>query len=195
MTLLRHDHDALLKGRSFLAKPGHVLSDSSAPVSFDDLHRTYRASLLRYFSRRVAESAAAEDMVQQVFERLLRRGDIESIDNLEGYVFQTARSVITDHLRHRSSRHSHAHESFEEAVHGGVDFSPEHVLAKRERLARAVQLLQALPERTRVIFVLRRLEGVKYRDIADRLGISVSAVEKHMERAVLHLAKGLEEGS
>lgn len=178
-----------------LARSEQALSDSPGPASFDDLHRTYRASLLRYFSRRVSDPMVAEDMVQQVFERLVRRGEIESIDNVGGYVFQIARSVIADHLRQRGSRRDSAHEPFEETVHGGVDFSPEYVLSKRERLARAMALLQALPERTRVIFVLQRLEGVKYREIAERLGISVSAVEKHMERAVTHLAKGLDEDS
>ncbi len=43
-----------------------------------------------------------------------------------------------------------------------------------------------------MIFVLRRLEGMKYLDIAARLGISVSAVEKHMERAVARLAESVE---
>jgi RNA polymerase sigma-70 factor (ECF subfamily) len=63
-----------------------------------------------------------------------------------------------------------------------------HILEARQSLQTAVAALQALPERTRTIFVLRRLEGHAYRDIADQLGISVSAVEKHMVRAVQHLA-------
>lgn len=179
--------------RSPLSARGELSPDPPGNVSFDALHRNYRAPLLRYFGRRAPDAAVAEDLTQQVFERLVRRGEIESIDHLGGYVFQTARSVFADYLRNRSSRHGDAHESFDEALHGDVDFSPEHVLMKRERLARVIELLQVLPERTRVIFVLRRLEGVKYRDIAAQLGISVSAVEKHMERAVAHLARGLEE--
>jgi len=123
----------------------------------------------------------------------LRRGKVESIDHLGGYIFQVARSVFADYLRARTSRHSRDHESFDPSIHGDVDFSPEYVLLKRERLARVIELLQVLPERTRVIFVRSRLEGVKYREIAAQLGISVSAVEKHMERAVAHLARGLDE--
>jgi RNA polymerase sigma factor (sigma-70 family) len=49
-------------------------------------------------------------------------------------------------------------------------------------------VLLELPERTRQIFVLRRLEGLSYFEIGRRLGVSVSAVEKHMQRAVRHLA-------
>jgi len=48
-------------------------------------------------------------------------------------------------------------------------------------------------ERSRVVFVLRRLEGLKYRDIAAQLNISVSAVEKHMERAIAHLMGSLDQ--
>ena len=160
-------------------------------MAIDDLHRAYRGPLLRFFSSRMSDGGVAEDMVQQVFERLIQRGELNSIENAKGYVFKVAHSVINDHLRKTESRRSHSHEEFKESVHGGVDFSPEYVLVKRERLARAMGILQALPERTRIIFVLRRLDGVKYQDIAARFGISVSAVEKHMERAVAQLVKGM----
>lgn len=134
-----------------------------------------------------------EDMVQEVFERLIKRGNVAGLEHLGGYVFETASSVLTDRLRKRRSRHADAHVTFDDQAHADVDFSPEHVLIGRERLARATAVLLELPERTRVIFVLRRLEGMKYLDIAARLGISTSAVEKHMQRAVLHLAKRVEE--
>lgn len=179
--------------RSPLSARGELWPEPTDSASFDALHRAYRGSLLRYFGRRVSDATVAEDLTQQVFERLLRRGEIETIGHLGAYIFQTARSVFADHLRSRSGRYSDTHESFQESLHGDVDFSPEHVLVKRERLAQVIELLQALPERTRAIFVLTRLEGVKYRDIAAQLGISISAVEKHMERAVAHLARGLEE--
>jgi RNA polymerase sigma factor (sigma-70 family) len=143
--------------------------------------------------RRVRNHDEIDDMVQQVFERLLKRGDVTGIDKLGGYVFQTASSVLTDRLRRQRVRHAEDHQEFDEHTHTDVDFSPERVLLGRERLARATAILLELPERTRVIFVLRRLEGMKYLDIAARLGISVSAVEKHMERAVARLADGIEQ--
>ena len=132
-------------------------------------------------------------MVQEVFERLLKRGNVAGLEHIGGYVFETAGSVLTDRLRKRRSRRADLHEAFDAEQHGDVDFSPEHVLLGRERLVRATAILLELPERTRVIFVLRRLEGMKYLDIAVRLGISTSAVEKHMQRAIAHLASRLEE--
>lgn len=130
-------------------------------------------------------------MVQQVFERLLKRGHVSGINQLGGYVFQTASSVLTDKGRRQSARCVDAHEEFDEKAHIHVDFSPERILLGRERLARATAILLELPERTRVVFVLRRLEGMKYLDIAARLGVSVSTVEKHMERAIARLADGM----
>ena len=52
--------------------------------------------------------------------------------------------------------------------------------------------LMKLPERTRAVFLLRRLEGMSYSEIAIRLGVSVSAAEKHMLRAVRHLLANVE---
>jgi RNA polymerase sigma factor (sigma-70 family) len=157
------------------------------------LARTFRLSLERYFARRVYNRSDVEDLVQQVFERLARRGEIADTGHLGGYVFQTANSVLTDHVRRRHASRFDAHEEFDELIHGGASLSGEQILLERERLTRAMTILWKLPERSRTIFVLRRLERWKYSDIAARLGISVSAVEKHMERAVARLAEGMEQ--
>ncbi|MGB3846314.1 RNA polymerase sigma factor [Sphingopyxis sp. YF1] len=160
-------------------------------AAVDRLDREFRRSLLSYFGRRTRNGADLEDMVQAVFERLIKRGGTSELErqNLSAYVFETASSVLADHLRQRLSRRSDVHEPFDQNQHGGTDFSPEHVLIDRQELARATAALLELPERTRVIFVLRRLEGMRLGDIASRLGLSVSAVEKHIQRAVLHLMR------
>ncbi len=66
---------------------------------------------------------------------------------------------------------------------------PERILAGRQALGEVRQVLDSLPERTRTIFVLYRLEGLSRRDIADAHGISVSAVEKHIATAMKALLK------
>lgn len=165
-------------------------------ASLNRLSREFRGSLLRYFGRRTKDTGDLEDMVQEVFIRLLRRGGTSDLErqNLNAYVFETASSVLKDRLRRAVVRHSTEHEPFDRDRHSGEDFSPEHVLLGRERLAQATAILLELPERTRVIFVLRRLEGMRFHDIAARLGISVSAVEKHMQRAVAHLMRRIDQG-
>jgi len=81
--------------------------------------------------------------------------------------------------------------------YGAVDASwveerdPDRVLQARQSLATVMAALRALPERTRTIFILFRLEGMKQREIADVLGISVRTVELHVIRASVHLRERL----
>jgi RNA polymerase sigma-70 factor (ECF subfamily) len=119
------------------------------------------------------------------------RNDPRPVDNLGGYVFQTAASVLADRGRRRSSRQADAHEQLDPEHHGDDEPDPERVLSGKQSLRAATAALLSLPERTRTIFVLHRLEGYKHREIAEQLGISVSAVEKQIIRAVQHLAKSL----
>lgn len=78
-----------------------------------------------------------------------------------------------------------------EKTHVVADFAAERVLLGQEELNRASALLLELPERTRAIFVLRRLEGLRHSEIATRLGISVSTVEKQMCMALEYLIEGM----
>lgn len=148
-----------------------------------------RAALTVYFQRRVQEQDDVQDLVQEVFLRLSTRSAETGIDNLRGYVFQVAASILVDRSRRRAARHHDAHVELDPERTGESDFGPDRILAGREALKAVMGVLQHMPERTRTIFVLRRLEGMSYKDIAGRLGLSVSAVEKHMVRAAERLAR------
>jgi RNA polymerase sigma-70 factor (ECF subfamily) len=150
--------------------------------------RELRIGLTRYFRSRIRDSAEVEDLVQEVFTRIAARKSGEPVEHLHRYVFQTAASVLTDRLRRRGARKAEAHVPFDPERHGDADMDPHRTLSGKEDLRAVTAALYALPVRTRTIFVLHRLEGLKYREIAAQLGISVSATEKHMVRAVEHLA-------
>ena len=149
---------------------------------------TLRAPLTGYFRRRVRQQDDVSDLVQEVFVRVSTRGSFDDIENLRGYLFQVAASVLADRQRRRTVRHQDAHVEFDPERMGEPEIGPDRILAGREALAAALAALETMPERTRTIFVLRRLEGLRYLEIATRLGLSVSAVEKHMVRAVEQLA-------
>jgi RNA polymerase sigma-70 factor (ECF subfamily) len=141
-----------------------------------------------YFRRRLRDDSDVEDLVQDVFARIVTRDSTEPIANLGGYVVKIASSVIADRARRRAVRHSDSHVPFDPDFHASEEIDPERVLGGKEDLNAAVAALLSLPERTRTVFVLRRLEGYSYREIAAHLGISVSAVEKHLVRALQHLS-------
>jgi RNA polymerase sigma factor (sigma-70 family) len=151
-----------------------------------------RGWLMRYFGRRVRNEAEVEDMVQDVFTRMVARDSDEPIEHLGGYVQRTASSVLTDWIRRRSSHGANRHVAFEPELHGEDEVDPLRILGGEEDLRAATKVLLRLPERTRTVFVLRRLEGWKFQDIAAHLGISVSAVEKQMVRAIHQLGLEME---
>jgi RNA polymerase sigma-70 factor (ECF subfamily) len=153
-----------------------------------------RPSLLRYFSRKVRDRSHAEDLVQEVFLRLVKKTGFDgNRPGARAYVFETANNVYIDWLRRRRVRQAGAHDSLEPGHPSDEDFSSERVLIGKERLAEALAVLMELPERTRAIFVLRRIEGLRCKDVAKRLNISASSVEKHMVKAVAHLMRHLED--
>lgn len=147
-----------------------------------------RQGLLRYFRHRVPDPAEAEDLVQEVFARISARDSQEPIAHLSGFVFQVASNVLADRGRRRFARKAEAHVEFDPERHAEEDFDPHRILAGKETLRAVTEALLTLPHRTRTIFVLHRLEGRKAREVAQQLGISVSAVEKHMLLAIQHLS-------
>lgn len=152
----------------------------------------HRASLKRYFERRVKSRVDAEDLIQEVFLRLARRADFQSIKCIDGYLFEIAASVFHDCLRHRYSRAMDLHEEYREQ-HSLEEFSPERVLIAEESVEQVTQALRELPERVRMAFVLHRFEGLRQPEIARRLGVSVSAVEKYVMRALAFVKMRMDE--
>ncbi len=155
----------------------------------------YRSALTRFFQRRVPVHADVDDLVQEVFLRLTRRGNLQEIENIEGYVFQTAANALRDRHRQRLVRRAGQHEELSEEHPEDAAFSPERVLLGREAIQRLNRALFELPERTRTVFFLCRVEGMPYAEVGERLGLSLSAVNKHMARSIEYLLTRLQEES
>ncbi|ATQ43339.1 RNA polymerase sigma factor [Caulobacter mirabilis] len=143
-------------------------------------------ALLRRISRITRDPSNAEDVLQSAFVRVLeyRSNDREVADN-DAFLARTAVNLAIDERR-RNLRRGVGQAPDHEHVSDDLPLQDE-VLAARERLARLKAGLQRLSPRTREVFLLHRLDGLKYREIADHLGITVSAVEKHVAKAALFL--------
>jgi RNA polymerase sigma-70 factor (ECF subfamily) len=164
---------------------------SSEARARDSLIDEFRPALTCYFARRVGVRDDIPDLIQEVFIRLLRRDDTTKLESVRGYVFETAHSVAIDWKRRYESHRRGVHETFDAQLHGGADAATDQLLIDREDLDCVISALMELPERTRAVFVLRRMESMKFKDIAERLGVSLSTVEQHMYRAMAHLMSRL----
>lgn len=153
-----------------------------------DTDLTRHLGAVRRFLMKRAPACEVDDLVQDVALRMQTRRTTDRVENIEGYLFQVAQSVLTDRGRRDTVRHRSAHDSLEEFHHPVEERSPERVLQGKEHLAHLVAAMGTLPERTRQAFVLHRFEEMSYASIARHMGISVSAVEKHIMRAIKQLA-------
>lgn len=163
-----------------------------------ELDSRFRAPLLAYFTRRVQDRSEAEDLTQEVFVRLMRQAQQPRREAVQAYVFVTAANLLKDRARLRVTHRTQAHRSLDEiaetsaAAHALVeDRNPERVLTGKDTLREFVSALKELSERTRDIFILSRIEHMHQGDIAKLFGISVSAVEKHVMKALNHLGARL----
>lgn len=146
------------------------------------LSEQFRTALSRYFYRRRMPEKDLEDAVQEVFVRLSKRQGLADMANVSGYLFETAASVAIDYQRRAHVRSSHAHEQYEDQIHAIAVHGSDVVIEGRQSLELMLEALRELPERTRNAFLLVRLEHMRYAEVAARLGISVSAVEKQRPR-------------
>lgn len=150
----------------------------------------YRPILLSFFRKR-AHPADVEDLVQDVFVSLQARQTEAPIENIEGYIFAVAMSALVRKGQRERTRRFHAHYDDQEAQSLPDPFSPERIALGKERLAGAVRIMERLPPRTQEVFLLHRFEEMTYPAIAAALGISVSAVEKHIMIALKTLVADL----
>lgn len=152
------------------------------------LNRRWRPALMSFFLRRVRDHAEAEDMTQEVFARLLGSNEAPG-SSADAYIFQIASNLIADRARRARVRAGYRESIGQIEGHGVEPLDPHRHASGRAALETFARSLDDLPERTRTIFMLYRLENVGQADIADALGISSSAVKKHVAKAMAFLMK------
>lgn len=156
------------------------------PEALHALLTRYGPGLRRWLATRVRPASDVDDVVQDVFMRALRRSRQERIENVEGYLFQIAANLVIERSR-RSARRDAAPAWNGDRPELDDAQSPERILLGKEAYDRFAEALRELPERTRTVFILNRFEDMTGAQIAERLEISVSTVEKQMTRALAHL--------
>jgi RNA polymerase sigma factor (sigma-70 family) len=155
------------------------------------LAREFEAPLRRFFSRRIKDQADVPDLLQEVFLRLSSMADASRIDHRDRFIFVVANNVLRDRFRRQTVREHDRHDPIDNFSLESSDFAPDRVLESKEAASALKRAILELPERTRDVFVLRIMEGLKMADVADALGISTRAAEKHQARALVHVCAAL----
>lgn len=169
--------------------PSEAAAHSCAESTLREWFEKYRQPLHAYFLSRTRHKSDAEDLVQDVFVRVSRMKGIAGIHNGEAFLFETASNLLKDWARKRRTHGVAVEPRSAEFELLAREPGPERVLEAKVELGEVVQALTGLGEKTRHIFMLRRLEEIKCQDIAALYGISVKAVEWHIALALVHLSK------
>jgi RNA polymerase sigma factor (sigma-70 family) len=169
--------------RGSLALPAEASSRHRAAM--DGMKQRIR-QLQGVLRRRGRSRDDADDLIQEAFLRLHVYCQSGEVQRQEAFLTRTVLNLSVD-LHRRERRDLYAHERVESLALVDLRPTPDEDVAVQERLAKAATVLDALGARTRDIFLMHRLEGLGCSQIAEHFAISVSAVEKHIARAVLAL--------
>ena len=169
---------------------GNLADESRAPLMAAYLAK--RQDLLRYFTLRLKSHSQAEDVVQDIYVRLAT-GTFEAVENPAAYLYRLGTNLMLDRLK-QQRRAEARDEAWQENAFIRVGDAPtsndppaDEAAASRQRLRRLLAALDQLPPQRRRAFVLHKLEGLSHADAAAAMGISRSAVEKHITAALKQL--------
>lgn len=171
------------------------MSDARAALLAAYLER--RDDLLRFFTLRLRSAAAAEDLVQDIYLRIAAVDASVEVRNAGGYLYRLGSNLMLDRIRgeRRAAARDHDWRDGHRTVMGIDEVSEEpradDAVAARQRLAAIVAVLRELPQQTQRVFRMHKFDGLSHAEVAQALGISRSAVEKHCMAVLKRLAERL----
>lgn len=161
-------------------------SMSSNATTLTELLIRERPALLRLVQRILGNDGGAEDVIQSVWFKARGVDSGQPISNPRAYLYRLAANLATDHGRERTRR---THLLADHYLWGPDEvLSTEEQVMAQDELQRVLEAAEHLPEPTRTIFRLNRLQGMTQADIARRQGVSVTTVENHVRSALQRLA-------
>ena len=147
---------------------------------FNSIFDEYYRPLKNFLYYKLADKDLAEDITQEVFIRAWDKRDTILVETVKSYLYKIANNLAINHFNSAKTRFELKLEDHDSSV----SESPHYVMEKDEFAARFNRALENLPEQQRVTFLMNRIDDLTYREIAERLEISVKAVEKRMQSAL-----------
>lgn len=149
---------------------------------------THFDAVRSYVYYRSGDTELATDVAQETFLKIWEKQLQPDVKNIKGLLLKIAGDIFISRYR----REKLALDFSMTFKHGILDDSPEDQMQFKELKSRYEQALKILPENQRTVFLMSRMDGLKYHEIAGQLGLSVKAVEKRMNLALTFLKKFIE---
>jgi len=167
-----------------LHEVGPLSSNESTDVGFNKLYQEHHQWLVMWIRRRTRSSDSAWDLAHNTFIRLLDRPTIPaSLHNPRGWLAKTAGNLAIDQARREILEKNYL--DLLAVVPQAEHPSPEEQWQLLELLKKIDHLLNGLRPIEKTAFLMARLDGLSYREVADQLQVSLSSVEKYIAKAML----------
>ncbi|MBT3384660.1 MAG: RNA polymerase sigma-70 factor [Prolixibacteraceae bacterium] len=158
-------------------------------IAFEKLFHKYYGHLCLFASRILQDDIAAEEIVQDFFVKLWeKRKQIFIETSVKSYLYNSIKNLCYNFIKHNKIKFNHAQSVLSDAENNKA---LENNFAEINLLEKIEDSIQSLPEKRREIFRMSREEGLKYREIANKLNISIKTVETQMGLAIKTLREKL----
>jgi RNA polymerase sigma-70 factor (ECF subfamily) len=144
----------------------------------------HEPALRAWLKQRRVVDLDIDDIVQESYAKLAALESVEGIKHPKNYFFQTAFSIVATHVRRSRVVSIYAVEDIDSLNATADEPSPERQLQDRDELRRIAEAIASLPEPSREVFILRRVDGYSQREVAARLKLTENSVEHHMAKAI-----------
>jgi len=169
-------------------------SKSNEEQAFELIFRRYYVRLCGFANKFISNTAESEEIVQEVFLNIWKKKDQLQLNNeIRPYLFKSVQNLCFNFIEHQKVVDNYY--SVIEVVYKNQaeDFNTYESVLYNEFQAKAEIAIESLPEQCRRIFQMSRQDGLKYAEIAERLGISAKTVETQMSRALSKLKTELKD--
>ena len=157
------------------------------------IYNKYVHQLRAYATKIVGCMATAEDIVHDTFAKLWgERETIKITKSMQAYLYACVRNKWLDYLDHNKVKINHKESYWDENKDSYDSNNPEDILIAKDTESKINDEINVLPEQCRHVFLMWWQEGLKYNEIAEKLGISIGAVKAQINRARTKLRETLE---
>lgn len=156
------------------------------------LYQRYWFRLNNVVKKMVRNDDAAADIAQDSFLRINALAEPQQLEYPYAYLCRTALNLIKDRAKARKIRHLYKESIMAEGATNVEILSPEHHAIGREKLRLLSRTIEELPPKCRRVFLLHKVHHLSHKDIAESLGITQHAVEKHVMRALARCQQAFE---
>jgi len=147
---------------------------------YEEAFDLYYTSIRNFLYFKTSQAELAEDVAQDAFVKLWETRDNIDKSSIKAYLYTIANNLAINQLKRDQLKYKFLNLQVERKE----KVTPQYLMEMQEFDQKLQDTLAKIPEGAREVFLMNRVEGLKYREIADRLGLSMKAIEKRMSRAL-----------